>query len=620
MPNELKKNYFSQIQMLRAFSVILIFFFHTNIELFSKGYLGVDIFFVISGYVITKILEEKFFYNNKYQFKKFFISRVTRIIPVYFFVILFFILIFLIIGPLTDFDYIKQKLLYIFTFLSNFYYINYQKEYFDNIFQDPLNHTWSLSVEMQFYLFFPFFYYFLKKKLYSIQKTLILFIISLILLNYYFINSANLTFYLPVFRAWEFLLGSLIYTINYNNHFKKKLTKLHNYNHIFFIIFLLIIFLNKNSKFIDLILITGATSLFLLLINKNYSSSSYIAKLFIYLGNRSYSIYLWHLPVLYFFNVYFEGKFIILYALGLTILLSHYSYKFLENKIKIPIIKRSYFFLISILSIILFLVCIKIYYFQIKNFIIENNYLEKKFSLTARVNYTEIKINNNQIFPYCTPHSPSLIKPNIKFDNPMDKCLKFTNYKSLVFIEGNSHTAMFVPLILNSRLSENILFLNNSQYSYVEANNFLKNFEKVIYIRHISDFNELKHFKDNLKYFDNNISFIIFTPIPNFYSNKIKPVECLIQNKECSFQADEDFRNRNLKNFYKELDNFKENIGNINLFYFNPYKVLCPTKNCNIYNINNRILTYRDNNHLTIEGSLLLKTEFDFFLQNNDIY
>ena len=75
-----------------------------------------------------------------------------------------------------------------------------------------------------------------------------------------------------------------------------------------------------------------------------------------------------------------------------------------------------------------------------------------------------------------------------------------------------------------------------------------------------------------------------------------------------------------LISLYKELDNFKENIGNINLFYFNPYKVLCPTKNCNIYNINNRILTYRDNNHLTIEGSLLLKTEFDFFLQNNDIY
>jgi hypothetical protein len=154
----------------------------------------------------------------------------------------------------------------------------------------------------------------------------------------------------------------------------------------------------------------------------------------------------------------------------------------------------------------------------------------------------------------------------------------------------------------------------------IHQNLTIKNFEKIIYIRYISDFNELKYFKDNLKYFDNNISFIIFTPIPNFYGNKIKPVECLIQNKECSFHADEDFRNRNLKNLYKELDNFKENIGNINLFYFNPYKVLCPAKNCNVYNTNNRILTYRDNNHLTIEGSLLLKTEFNFFLKNNDIY
>ena len=67
-----KKNYLNYIQILRGISVLLIFLFHADLKNFSKGYLGVDIFFIISGYVITKILEEKFFFNHSYDFKNFY--------------------------------------------------------------------------------------------------------------------------------------------------------------------------------------------------------------------------------------------------------------------------------------------------------------------------------------------------------------------------------------------------------------------------------------------------------------------------------------------------------------------------------------------------------------------
>jgi hypothetical protein len=174
---------------------------------------------------------------------------------------------------------------------------------------------------------------------------------------------------------------------------------------------------------------------------------------------------------------------------------------------------------------------------------------------------------------------------------------------------------MFVPLILSSKLSDNVYFLNNTEYSYEEVNNELKHFEKVIYVRSLNSLEELNTFKMNLKNFNNNVYFIIFTPIPNYYNNKVKTVECLIQEKECLFNSKDDIEKRNLSNFYKEINQLKN--SNHNLIYFNPYKILCPNENCHIYNINSKILTYRDNNHLTIEGSLLLKKDFNIFLKNN---
>jgi peptidoglycan/LPS O-acetylase OafA/YrhL len=615
---KLKQNYLYQIQILRALSVLLIFFFHSNLELFSKGYLGVDIFFIISGYVITKILDDKIFYNNKYKFREFYIQRILRIAPVYFFIINIFILTFLIIGPLTDLDYIINKIQFIFTFSSNFYYLNYQKEYFDNIFQDPLNHTWSLAVEMQFYLAFPFLYYFLKKNLNQelLIKVLILIIASSILFNYYYIKNINLTYYSPIFRAWEFLLGSLIYLLhNKKNFYKKNIIKeLQQKNYIFLvIIFIIIFFFNNNSRFLDLILTTIFTSFFLLFVKKNSSTGLFsINKLLIYLGDISYSFYLWHLPVLYFFNIYYAEKYKLIYALILTILLSHLSYTFIEKKFKNFKVNIKYL-LITVLLIILLISIIKINYYEIKNLIIKNNYLEKIYSLTKRINYTEIKINNKQIFPFCVPASK---KNRNELNHLNNECLKYTNNEFLVYMEGDSHAVMFAPLILSSKLSDNVYYLNNTKYSYEEVNSELKNFKKVIYVRSINNLEELDAFKINLKNFDNNVYFIIFAPIPNYYNNKIKTVECLIQDKECFFNSNEDFQKRNLLNFYKEIEELK-NLNIRNLIYFDPYKILCPNENCHIYNASSKILTYRDNNHLTIEGSLLLLKDFNIFIKNN---
>jgi hypothetical protein len=353
----------------------------------------------------------------------------------------------------------------------------------------------------------------------------------------------------------------------------------------------------------------------LLFVKKNSSADLFSNnKLLIYLGDISYSFYLWHLPVLYFFNIYYAEKYKLIYALILTILLSHLSYTFVEKKFKNLKINVKYL-LLATSFIILFLLIIKINYYEIKNLIIKNNYLEKVYFLTKRINYTEIKINNKQIYPFCTPPSQSKNNQN-KLNDLISECLKYTNNKFLVYMEGDSHTAMFVPLILNSKLSDNVYYLNNKKYSYETVNNQLKNFDKIIYVRSINNLEELDAFKINLKNFDTKVYFIIFAPIPNYYNNKIKAVECLIHEKECVFSTKEDLKKRSLLNFYKEIDQLMI-LNNKNLIYFNPYKILCPKENCNIYNINSKKLTYRDNNHLTIEGSLLMIKDFNIFIENN---
>ena len=150
-----KNNQIYYIQYLRALSVLLVFFYHLKFEIFQNGYLGVDIFFVISGYVITLRLYEDFKINNTISLKNFFIKRFKRIYPVLVVFLLTTLIIIIILSPLENFLDRVNTLFFAFLGLSNFFYLFSNKDYFDTIFNDPLNHTCSLGVEEQFYIIFP---------------------------------------------------------------------------------------------------------------------------------------------------------------------------------------------------------------------------------------------------------------------------------------------------------------------------------------------------------------------------------------------------------------------------------------------------------------------------------
>jgi peptidoglycan/LPS O-acetylase OafA/YrhL len=340
------------IQGLRAFSIISVVLFHLEISFFKFGYLGVDIFFVISGFVISKILFLELQKNFTINFFNFYIRRFKRLFPALAFcVIVVGILSAIFISPLKD-----VSLNSLLTGVSSLYgfsniiigiktgdYFDPQAKY--NIFL----HTWSLSVEEQFYIFFSIFFYFsIKKKLLN-SFFLFVSIFFLVSLFIFFLNSNDLVtskytsilsgFYSPASRAWEFLTGVLSFIF-----VKKFFYKFSNiYSNILVLVGFILIacsfFLINNFFFQTLACVFGAGS-FLIggsfkSTNKNFLIKVIRAKYLCYVGSISYSWYLWHWPVIIFFSMFFKlNTTNVFFVFLISLIPSILSYEFLENPIR----------------------------------------------------------------------------------------------------------------------------------------------------------------------------------------------------------------------------------------------------------------------------------------------
>ena len=152
-------SYRIEIDGLRGISILLVVLYHAGINLFHSGFVGVDIFFVISGFLMTMILYEK-----KISIINFYISRLKRILPALIFVIVFVFVLTTIIFLPGHLDHFYKSLKYTLLFTSNIFFWIKSADYFNiNSYFQPLLHTWSLSLEMQFYFIMPFFIFFIKK-------------------------------------------------------------------------------------------------------------------------------------------------------------------------------------------------------------------------------------------------------------------------------------------------------------------------------------------------------------------------------------------------------------------------------------------------------------------------
>lgn len=319
------------INGLRAIAVIAVVLFHFKIMGFSGGFTGVDVFFVISGYLMTAIIFSRI-REAKFSIIDFYISRAKRIIPALIVLCITLILFGLCYLQTEDYRELLRNIKSSTLFFSNISYYN-KTGYFDTPTQENwLLHTWSLSVEWQFYIFYPIIIALLSKIIKERLIKVILAIIALISLTLA-ISLANTNptaaFYLLPSRAWEMLAGAIVFL------FPLKLSTKIRFNLELVglvMVIMSIFYFNANfpwPSYYTLLPIMG-TMLILYGNRESFITGNFVSQ---FLGKISYSIYLWHWPIavfLYFCGLAEQPTFII-GGIITSLLLATFSYYSVEQ-------------------------------------------------------------------------------------------------------------------------------------------------------------------------------------------------------------------------------------------------------------------------------------------------
>ena len=262
LPSCSKNSYRLDLDGLRAVAVILVFFFH--LDLINSGFIGVDIFFTLSGYLITLKIQK---IKNKKDFLTFLLKRFKRLCPSIFVVSTISMLLAFLILPKQTVFWIQSFISIFFNYYNFFLFFN-SLDYFNDLSNfNFLIHFWTLSVEIQFYIFTGVLFIFLNKFYYhkKIYFLLIVFFLSLFL-SYDLSEIRSFYYFTPV-RYFEFLIGSIAaLTIckDYKLNKKLELSKIYSISSLF-LIFFSFMFLNNNSKYPFLFALFPCLSAFLLI-------------------------------------------------------------------------------------------------------------------------------------------------------------------------------------------------------------------------------------------------------------------------------------------------------------------------------------------------------------------
>jgi len=451
--------YRPEIDGLRSIAVLLVILFHAGLGPFNGGFIGVDVFFVISGYLIYSILLREFLTKGYISLKTFYLRRSKRLIPALSFVVLVTFLINIYILPPSGVYKISKDSLYALFFISNFRY--FRMDYFETGSKDlSLLHTWSLGLEEQFYLVFPIFLIILIKYFQS-KKLIILLFLSIvsffICLNLNQLRP-NLSFYMLPARAWEFGVGILAAeTITYLIK-SEKLHKFYKLNLDFlgliFILFgaYLITGSQNYPNLFSLLPVFGSYLIIVFSSKKSILGFILSRSPIVFVGLISYSLYLWHQPVFVLGNFFLKNNFSTghsFFLIFITFILSILSWRYIEVPFRA---KSSTNFIYSYKSFLIF--------FSLLIIVLSHSYFSKGYNksfLNKLSNEEKILYESHNTSSYekiislkCNIHSRVISKSFIKKFN---ECTKDSN---AIIVFGDSHAMDIYNMLAVSKAYPNI--------------------------------------------------------------------------------------------------------------------------------------------------------------------
>ena len=327
--------YRAEIDGLRALAVVPVILFHAGFELFSGGFVGVDVFFVISGYLITTILIEDI-ENQRFSLVNFYERRARRILPALFFVMLLCIPFALMIFDPLQFREFSQSIFATTIFMSNFFFFLKTNYFGLSAEEKPLLHTWSLAVEEQYYVLFPIFlilaWRFGKNRVFWMIVGMA--VISLMASEWGWRKHPAANFYLAPTRAWELFAGSIAaFIVQRNGVQKSNFLALFGLAAIIFSIF----GYDESTPFPSvyaLVPVLGVLLLILYADKQTLAARLLSTKAFVGIGLISFSAYLWHQPLLVFARMSANGELRsaqLLSILFIIFLMSIVTWKYIEK-------------------------------------------------------------------------------------------------------------------------------------------------------------------------------------------------------------------------------------------------------------------------------------------------
>ncbi|WP_154222847.1 acyltransferase family protein [Marinicella rhabdoformis] len=641
--------YRPDIDGLRALAVISVIFYHLDIQLFSGGYVGVDIFFVISGYLITEIIIKQIT-SKTFSFKQFYYKRFKRIVPILVFTMSmsFFVAYFVLLPK--ELDSFAKSIIATLITVPNIFFWTQTGGYFElNAKSLPLMHTWSLGIEEQFYMFLPFTLW-LSNKYFNFKtcrKLIVIYFISSLCLSIAQTESQpELSFYMIHTRAWELLAGALVSLYTQ----KKKpitpyLAELYSLTGISMIFFTALTFTNQTifPGVHALIPVLGSV---MIIYSGIHNSNTIINKALsikplVFIGLISYSLYLWHWPVIVFSQMIYTEHNSVNTILLCLVTISISSYFFIEKTFRENLTRAK---LIILSSLIFSLIAISLIAIKFKGIPsrLSNEVLDSLETSQYMPNHRSChRLLNKQFLEhkYCTfgadNNQPSFVllgdshAEALKFGlseaatatntsgiqltragcRPLlgvysrknRECQKFIDISLDIIIKNKSIKTVFlagywsVPYhghgYRNKRLKIYDAFANESD-TYTNEVVFIKGFDRLL---------------SKLVSEGKKVYLLADTPELGFHPRKIYSRKIMLNQPLYSMTAEVSY---GINPLIKTLvEKHKDAVT-----YLPIDKIICPTPFCHI--IKEGKLIFRDGDHISKYGSSLLSKSFENILKS----